>query len=233
MVTLDDAKEVAAEIVKGFNPLLVTLFGSVARERFGNDLDLLVVFDDDQYHGVTTESQLQNSLGKYYRKFDIDPLTLPISRYITLLQSGEPFLCTITREGRVLYMVNHVNEWLRQSNEELLTAQYLLKGNFYRSACYHAKQSIEKVLKARLIEKGWDLEKTHSIRRLLAIAEEYNIQITFNNEDITFIDGIYRGRYPMDTGLLPQGEPNAEDAERAVRIALSLSVSGNEVNLND
>ena len=89
----------------------------MARERRGNDLDLLVVFDDAQYHSTKTESLLQVSLAKFHRKFDIEPFTLPISKYLTLLQSGEPFLSAITREGRVLYMVNYVNEWLRQSDE--------------------------------------------------------------------------------------------------------------------
>jgi predicted nucleotidyltransferase len=92
MATFSDAKEVAAEIVKGFDPLLVTLFGSVAREHIGNDLDLLVVMEDDKYHGMETDSLVQRSLGKFYRRFDIDPFILPVSKYLKQLQSGEPFL---------------------------------------------------------------------------------------------------------------------------------------------
>jgi HEPN domain-containing protein len=222
MATFNDAKEVAAEIVKGFDPLLVTLFGSVARERIGNDLDLLVVMEDDQYHGIETDSLLQRSLGKFYRRFDIDPFILPVSKYLKQLHSGEPFLNTVLKEGRVLYMNNHVKEWLRQSDEELRTARYLLDGNFYRSACYHAEQSIEKFLKAHLIAKGWDLEKTHSIRRLLAIAEDNRLLFDIEEADIVFIDSIYRGRYPGEAGLLPHGEPDSEDAERAIKIVSHL-----------
>lgn len=37
--------------------------------------------------------------------------------------------------------------------------------------------------------------------------------------DIVFMDGIYRGRYPAEEGLLPQGDPSAEDAAKAIRIA--------------
>jgi predicted nucleotidyltransferase len=147
MPTFNNAKEVAAEIVKGFDPLLITLFGSVARERIGNDLDLLVVLEDDKYHGMETDSLLQRSLVKFYHRFDIDPFILPVSKYLKQLQSGEPFLNKVLKEGKVLYMNNHVKEWLRQSDEELRTAGYLLAGNFYRSACYHAEQSIEKYLR--------------------------------------------------------------------------------------
>jgi len=222
VVTFSDAKEVAAEIVKGFDPLLVTLFGSVARERIGNDLDLLVVMEDAKYHGMETDSLLQRSLGKFYRRFDIDPFILPVSKYLEQLHSGEPFLNMVLRQGRVLYMNNYVNEWLRQSDEELRTARYLADGNFFRSACYHAEQSIEKFLKAHLINKGWDLEKTHSIRRLLAIAEEHGLRFDLEEADIIFIDSIYRGRYPGEAGLLPHGEPDSEDAEHAVKIASQL-----------
>jgi HEPN domain-containing protein len=218
MVTFNDAKEVAGEIVKGFDPLLITLFGSVARERSGNDLDLLVVMEDAMYHGIETDSLLQRSLGKFYRRFDIDPFVLPVSKYLKQLHSGEPFLNSVLKEGRVLYMNNYVNEWLRQSEEELRAARYLLEGNFYRSACYHAEQAIEKYIKAHLIEKGWDLEKTHSIRRLLAIGEENSLRFDVEEADIVFIDSIYRGRYPGEVGLLPHGEPGSEDAERAVKI---------------
>ena len=222
MVTFNDAKEVAGEIVKEFDPLLITLFGSVARERSGNDLDLLVVLEDASYHGIETDSLLQRSLGKFYRKFDIDPFVMPISKYLKQLHSGEPFLISVLKEGRVLYMNNYVNEWLRQSEEELRTARYLLDGSFYRSACYHAEQAIEKYIKAHLIEKGWDLEKTHSIRRLLAIGEENSLRFDIEEADIVLIDSIYRGRYPGEAGLLPHGEPGSEDAERAVKIAAHL-----------
>jgi HEPN domain-containing protein len=40
-----------------------------------------------------------------------------------------------------------------------------------------------------------------------------------SEEETVFIDNIYRGRYPIETGLLPLGEPSAEDAEKAVGIA--------------
>lgn len=222
MATFNNAKEVAAEIVKGFDPLLVTLFGSVARDHIGNDLDLLVVMEDDKYHGMETDSLLQRSLGKFYHRFDIDPFILPVSKYLKQLQSGEPFLNKVLKEGRVLYMNNHVKEWLRQSDEELRTARYLLAGDFYRSACYHAEQSIEKFLKAHLIAKGWDLEKAHSIRRLLAIATDNGLSFDIEELDIVFIDSIYRGRYPGESGLLPHGEPDGADAEHAVKIASHL-----------
>ncbi|MEI6207372.1 MAG: HEPN domain-containing protein [Desulfuromonadales bacterium] len=222
MVTFFDAKEVAADIVHKFHPLLVTLFGSVSRDNVGNDLDLLVVVDDADYHGMETDARLQRSLGKYYRKFDIEPFIMPVTRYVQQIRAGAPFLNAVLKEGRVLYMNNYVNEWLRQAEEELCAARYLAEGDFHRTACYHAEQAIEKFLKAQLIDKGWDLEKSHSIRRLLSISEEYGLTYDVADDDVVFIDSIYRGRYPAEAGLLPQGEPEGRDAERAVNLATSL-----------
>jgi HEPN domain-containing protein len=98
-------------------------------------------------------------------------------------------------------------------------ADYLLRGGFHKGCCYHAQQAIGKGVKARLLAKGWELEKTHSIARLAAICEDHNIRLPLKDEDIVFIDSIYRGRYPAEEGLLPFKEPSANDAERALRIA--------------
>jgi len=222
MVTFCDAKAVAADIAQGVQPLLVTLFGSVARNNIGNDLDLLVVVKDDDYQGRATDVRLQRLLAHHYRHFDIEPFVMPVSHYIQQIRAGAPFLNAVLKEGRVLYMNNHVKEWLRQADEEHNTARYLAEGGFYRSACYHAEQAIEKFLKAQLISKGWDLEKTHSIKRLLILAKEYGLKFDLPEEDVAFVDSIYRGRYPTEAGLLPQGEPDAEDAQRAVALAGAL-----------
>jgi HEPN domain-containing protein len=43
-------------------------------------------------------------------------------------------------------------------------AQYLYNGDFFRGACYNAQQAVEKTLKARLLTKGWQLEKIHNMK---------------------------------------------------------------------
>lgn len=218
MVTLKDAKEVATHIASQVRPELVLLFGSVAREGFGNDLDLLVVVADSDYHGKETDLLLQRSLSLFHKRFDIEPFLIPVSGYLQQIRTGAPFLTAAIKDGRILYMNNYVKEWLRQAEEELRTAKYLYEGGFHRTACYHAEQALEKYLKGRLLDKGWDLEKTHSIRRLLAISEEHGLKYELSEDEVAFMDSIYRGRYPADVGLLPQGEPDSDDAEQAIRI---------------
>jgi len=126
-------------------------------------------------------------------------------------------------------MKNAVQEWIKQSAEELNMAIYLLKGRYYRGVCYHSQQAIEKAIKAQLLNKGWDLEKTHSMERLAAIAAEYRIKLNISDEETVFIDSIYRGRYPIETGLLPLGDPTDEDAEKALDIAKRLVKSAQNI----
>ena len=102
-------------------------------------------------------------------------------------------------------------------------AKYLLSGNFYGGACYHARQAVDEFLKMRLLEKGWTLEKTHTIRRLAALSEEYGIPVGLEQDEILFLDSLYRGRYPAEAGLLPHGEPGKTDAEYAIRAAEKLA----------
>ncbi len=73
-----------------------------------------------------------------------------------------------------------------------------------------------------LIRRGWELEKTQTIERLVIICDDYNIIIDMTDEDIAFIDSIYRGRYPSEAGLLPYGDPSEGDAEKAVKLAKNI-----------
>ena len=77
----------------------------------------------------------------------------------------------------------------------------------------------EKGIKSRLLGKGWELEKTHSIAPLVAICREFKVRLGLSDEDIVFMDSIYRGCYPAEEGLLPFRESSVSDAEKAIHIA--------------
>jgi HEPN domain-containing protein len=219
VVTIKDAKEATNLIVKKLQPLSVILFGSVAKEGIGTDLDLLVVTDDKSRVTGDANLLLHKCLKKFYKKFAIDPFIVSQSLLNKYYSKGSPFLRLISKEGRVLYMKDAVQEWIKQSKDELDMAVYLLQGGFFKGACYHAQQSIEKAIKAVLLNKGWELEKIHSIERLVAISKDYRIRLKLSDKEIVFIDSIYRGRYPAEAGLLPLGEPSKADAEKAVTLA--------------
>lgn len=163
MVTVKEAKETSKHIVDTIRPVAIILFGSVARNGFGEDLDLLIIIDDRFENVNKTHLMLHSCLKDYYRNFAIDPFVVTLSSLNEYYFKSSPFLRMIAKEGRTLYMKNAVKEWVEHSKEELDIAEYLLKGEFYRGTCYHAQQCIEKAIKAALLNKGWDLEKTHNI----------------------------------------------------------------------
>jgi HEPN domain-containing protein/predicted nucleotidyltransferase len=218
-VTREDARKAAKSIVKTLDPTSVILFGSVAGEGIGNDLDLLVVIEDGSRTIQEAGLLLQKCLKRYYRKFSIDPFIIPLGLLNEYYAKGSPFLKLVSRQGKLLYMKDMVKQWCKQAEEELAMADYLLQGGYFKGACYHAQQAIEKAIKARLFKKGWELEKTHSIERLIAIGKDYRVKFPLSDEEIVFLDSIYRGRYPVDEGLLPLGDPSQHDAQKAVTLS--------------
>jgi HEPN domain-containing protein len=222
MVTYEDAKKAARSISRTIDPASVILFGSVAGKGMGNDLDLLVVIDDGPRTVQEVRLLLHKCLKRYYRKFSIDPFVIPLGMLNEYYAKGSPFLRLISRQGKILYMKDMIKQWFKQAEEELAMADYLLEGGWFKGACYHAQQAIEKAMKASLFKKGWELEKTHSIERLVALGKAYKIRFPLSDEEIVFLDSIYRGRYPVDEGLLPLGDPSQRDAQEAVSIGKKL-----------
>jgi HEPN domain-containing protein len=218
MATITDAKIVSKEIVRALNPVSISLFGSCAKYGFGEDLDLLIIVDDME-SSFNTNLILHKCLKRYYKDFAVDPFVISASLFRGYYLQGSPFLKLILREGRPLYMRGILEEWFKQAEDELNMAVYLLIGGFFRGSCLHSQQSIEKSIKARLLKEGWDLERIHSVERLIVIGGKYNIKVSLSDEEIVFIDSIYKGRYPVETGLLPLGEPSNSDARKAVDLA--------------
>lgn len=217
LATLDDARQITSTIVDTLDPQLILAFGSVGRHGSGNDLDLLIVVA-----GERRERELAAALKPFAARIAIDPLVVDAATFRERFRRGSPFLSALVREGRRLYMKDAESEWLRDAREELRSADYLAQGGFWKAACYHAQQAVEKAFKARLLGKGWELEKVHSVRRLAAIAAEYRVPVPLDDTAIEYIDSIYRGRYPGEAGLLPLGDPGSEDARRAIEIARNL-----------
>ncbi len=214
MAVIEQAKEVATKLIEDISPIAIILFGSVARTGAGNDLDLLVVTEHEGMY-----ERVGVSLREFGRKCSIDYFVASSERITEEFRKGSPFLSAVQKEGRLLYMRNSVREWLHLAEEDMRQAEYLFTGAFYRGSCFAAQQAVEKGIKAALLQKGWELERIHNIRRLLSISEEHGLVVKCDDEDIDFMDSIYRGRYPAEEGLLPLKYPTADDAERAIVVA--------------
>jgi len=234
MVTLQDAKELTDVIVRSARPVSVILFGSVAREGTGGDLDVLVITDDAAGEPSAIDRSLHNDLRRFYKKFAIDHFVVSLSALRTYRAKGSPFLRSILKEGRFLYMKDALREWLRQAEDEYRMAEYLLKGGYFKGACFHAQQSVEKAIKTRLLRRGWDLEKTHSIERLRSIGEEYKVRIGLTDDEIAFIGNIADG-IPQRRVFFRLGNRHKRTHEKPLpsRSARSRRLAGNWRRRND
>lgn len=221
-VVLDDAREVAKKLADDLDPRAVIVFGSVARNGEGNDLDLLVMQDENGKSRETLYEEVHRSLKEFYRRFAIDYFVGFTGELRERFLKGSPFLRLVQAEGRSLYMKDSVPERLDQAKRELAMAEYLFKGKYYRGTCLSVQQALEKAMKGMLIQKGWLLEKIHSLERLSAIGEEYNVNFEIPEDLTVLIDSMYRGRYPAEEGVFPTGEPSRAQAERLLTSAQSL-----------
>ncbi|HEY3760332.1 MAG TPA: HEPN domain-containing protein [Verrucomicrobiae bacterium] len=65
-------------------------------------------------------------------------------------------------------------EWVKKAEEDFLVASQIMrrkKNRALNSACFHCQQTIEKYLKARLIEAGLVFPRTHDLLELLHLLQ--------------------------------------------------------------
>ena len=116
-------------------------------------------------------------------------------------------------------MKDETKVWLNYAEENLKAARLLLEQNLYNPCLQNMQQSIEKALKALLLEKACSHRKTHSITQLVHLLADQQIIIGLNAEDCDLLDSIYLpSKYPLG-GVLPDFEPDAALCLRCVKLA--------------
>jgi len=89
------------------------------------------------------------------------------------------------------------------------------------AAGYFLQQSLEKYLKALLLEKGWKLKKIHELDALLDEAVKYNTDLESFRDLCERVSGYYfTERYPalVDVGLTCKDiERDIEGAKRFIK----------------
>jgi len=116
-------------------------------------------------------------------------------------------------------MRRETEEWLKLADEDLQSAEYLFEKGLFRMVCFHAQQSVEKVLKSVLAEREVEIPRIHNLLDLNNSAKKLGYVTSLTDEEAIFLNTIYRWRYPPDLGLLPSGEPTELDSQRALNIA--------------
>ena len=112
-------------------------------------------------------------------------------------------------------MRKEVQNWWKQAQHDVNTAEYLLDGKRYKEASFFCQQAAEKGLKAVLIHKTGKLIKIHD---LVKLAKMTGIEKSFL-DDCEKLSSVYiDARYP-DTGSEEYSrEETSLDVGRAKRI---------------
>lgn len=215
---LKTIEEIKARLVESYDPDRIILFGSHVRDKAGkqSDIDILIL-KDTKDRPIDRRIQVEKILADRETPLDIVIYTPQEMR--ELFSMGSPFIEEVIETGRVLYMRKPTEAWLKDAEDELSSAVVLFEHEKYKGACYHSQQSVEKGLKAVMLEKGEKPEKIHDIVELLNKARRHGLEALLSIDDAVFLNSVYKGRYPTEEGLLPHGEPGFADAERAVKAA--------------
>jgi HEPN domain-containing protein len=111
-------------------------------------------------------------------------------------------------------------EWLNKAKDDLdVIKEIKTKKHLTNMVAFHAQQAIEKSLKAIIDEFDLGFVKIHQIERLLEIVKEH-FEANIDHEIVQILDSLYiEARYPVDIGLLPDGKPTQEDANKFFEFA--------------
>ena len=116
-------------------------------------------------------------------------------------------------------MKRDTEAWLTYAEENLASSELLLNSQLFNPCLQNAQQSVEKFLKAILIEHGAALLKTHSIRELSIRLAEYEIASPLSEDDIDLLDSIYLpSKYPL-ASVLPHYMPDRAVCLHCIEIA--------------
>jgi HEPN domain-containing protein len=105
-------------------------------------------------------------------------------------------------------------EWLKAACDDLAVIDRIIPDeNLSHIVAFHAQQAVEKLLKAIIEEREIEIPKIHKLKTLFSIAD-INLSQE-DNEIVQLLDSLYiEARYPGELGLLPNGKPSIEDAQR-------------------
>ena len=114
-------------------------------------------------------------------------------------------------------------QWLKISANDYEAAVSLMNLNnpsFYASICFHCQQSVEKLLKALLIQHNKDFEKTHDLMKLKLLLQSLEIEIKTPERELEFLSiCAVEFRYPGEEATLEDAQ-DALDISKRLRIEL-------------
>ena len=124
---------------------------------------------------------------------------------------------------------DEVELFLKRAKNFLDGAKERFQKEDWDLTCFMAEQSVQLITKAIILEKGGELPKTHSIRKLFALLyelTEYN-DFKYDRKALIFLESAYlNSRYFSFTY-------EKEDAEEAIKIAEEIKKIVENARSND
>lgn len=116
------------------------------------------------------------------------------------------------------------SKWVAFAQNDLLTAQVLLREGIWNQVCFHSQQAVEKLLKASLPAES--RPRSHKIADLLRRTDFLDLSVELKAE-LRLMDRFYiPSRYPDALpGPLEEGMPSEEDARRSLKAAKLLQTT--------
>jgi HEPN domain-containing protein len=101
-------------------------------------------------------------------------------------------------------MKDETRLWLSHVEENFEMARLALERGYLNACLQNAQQTVEKALKAALVEVRGEFPKTHSIRELVRVAAVEKVPAEITAEECDLLDSIYiPSKYPV-FGVLPE-----------------------------
>ncbi len=249
MVTREDIQATCDDIVRGFAPLQVILFGSYAygTPTEDSDVDLLVVMDIPESETTRQASQIWQRIP--YR-FSMDLLVRSPKEIAYRVSHNDWFLREILEKGDVLYESSGFSYNIEKPEETLhqemgamnpLTLEWARKAERDYAAIalhqqtedpdfdiirFHAQQCIEKYLKAWLQEANIPYPRSHDLLALLGlIVSTVPSWQTWQSDFSVIAPYAVEFRYPGKSATAENAEHATQictDVRQAVRAELKL-----------
>jgi HEPN domain-containing protein len=117
------------------------------------------------------------------------------------------------------FMKDETKNWIAYAGENLHSAVVLLESGLLNPCLQNIQQSVEKYLKALLLEKDQKVRKTHSISDLHTLLQNIGITIGLTEDQCDLFDAVYLpSKYPLG-GVLPAFEPDNALCQDCLSIA--------------
>lgn len=122
-------------------------------------------------------------------------------------------------------MKNETLIWYHYALENLESARVLLENQLFNPCLHNIQQTIEKALKAVIIEKSIKFKITHDILELKELLAQHKIEIDLSDKEYDFLESIFQHtQYPSENAA-PDSHPDEQVCNKTLSIAKKVIAS--------